>query len=401
MYEATPLIVVEDDESLRKILPRLRAAPVLGVDTESDSFYHYQEKVCLLQLSDAHADYVVDPLRVRDLSPLGELFEDPKVVKVLHGADYDVVSLHRDYGFRFRNLFDTLLAAQILGFPRVGLADLVDKAFGITLDKKFQRHDWASRPLLEEHLDYARGDTHFLLALHELMRRRLVRAGHRPHHREECRLLELRRHRPKPPDDAAFLKVKQSSTLDEPGLRVLRRLWRLRETQAKHLDRPVFKVLSDQVLLQVAHERPEDDAELDRLLGRGSALRRRYGRVFLSAVHEGLRDPTPLPGAAPSRAEPRGVRLRGKLAETVFNELKLWRSRKLAAHPKLPAFLTASNGVLKSVASFRPTTLAELEQVPEVRRWQVRDHGEEWLRLLDQHAPISALRRGASRPAPR
>ena len=146
MFGDTPLIMVESDAALRDAVARLRLAPVLGVDTESDSFHHYQEKVCLVQISDLSTDYVIDPLAVSDMSPLGELFANPDVVKIFHGADYDVVSLKRDFGYRFSNLFDTMIASQFLGLPRIGLADLIHQYFGHVIDKKYQRHDWAERP---------------------------------------------------------------------------------------------------------------------------------------------------------------------------------------------------------------------------------------------------------------
>ena len=128
-----------------------------------------------MQISDLEADYIVDPLKVEDLSPLKTLLEDPDIVIILHGGDYDVVSLKRDFDIHINNIFDTMIAGQFLGLPKIGLADLIGRYFGHALDKKYQRHDWARRPLEPEHLDYARGDTHWLLALREVMSRRWSR----------------------------------------------------------------------------------------------------------------------------------------------------------------------------------------------------------------------------------
>jgi ribonuclease D len=176
MFDDAPLMV-EDDEALVALAERLRSATVIGVDTESDSMYHYKEKVCLVQITDAHGDIIVDPLTIDDMSPLEPIFADPSVVKIFHGADYDIVSLKRDFGYQTNNLFDTLVAAQFLGLQGLGLADLIGRFFGIPIDKKFQRHDWSRRPLHPEHLDYARGDTHWLLALREILLRRLERVA--------------------------------------------------------------------------------------------------------------------------------------------------------------------------------------------------------------------------------
>ena len=144
--------MVEDFETMAKVAEKLCCSPVIGIDTESDSFYHYREKVCLIQFSDAENDYIVDPLVIEDLSPLASVISDPNVVKVLHGADYDVVCLRRDFGFQFKNVFDTLIAAQLIGLPRFGLSDLVETYFGYAMDKSFQRYNWSKRPLLDEHL---------------------------------------------------------------------------------------------------------------------------------------------------------------------------------------------------------------------------------------------------------
>ena len=166
--------MVEDEEALDRMVRTLQDAPVIGIDTESDSSYSYQEKVCLIQLSDGHRDYVIDPLAVPDLSSLAPILEDPGVVKILHGADYDIVCLKRDFEFAIHNLFDTLIAAQLLGLERIGLADLIGRYFGIEIEKKYQRHDWSRRPLKPEHIEYARGDTHWLLALREILTDKLM-----------------------------------------------------------------------------------------------------------------------------------------------------------------------------------------------------------------------------------
>ena len=157
LFGDTELWFVDTPELLAEMVSELQDATVIGVDTESDSFHHYKEKVCLIQFSDHKRDYIVDPLRVPDLESLAPFFSDPDVVKIFHGADYDIVCLNRDFGFTFKNIFDTMIAAQMAGMPRIGLADLIDRYFGITIDKQYQRHDWARRPLQDEHIQYARG----------------------------------------------------------------------------------------------------------------------------------------------------------------------------------------------------------------------------------------------------
>lgn len=390
MYDDTPLVMVEDAKTLARVAERLAEAPVLGVDTESDSFYSYQEKVCLIQISDLHSDYIIDPLLLPDLSPLAPIFADRSIPKILHGADYDVVCLKRDFGFEIRNIFDTLIAAQLLGMQRIGLADLILRFFGVELDKQYQRHDWSARPLLSEHLDYARGDTHYLPALREIMSRRLRQVGRMRHLREECKLLEKRKWQGRPFDPDGYLQIKHANLLDDAGKRILRRLYLYRDAAAREMDRPTFKVMPDQVLLKVAADKPKTSAELDRIFRGKSALKRRHGRELIACVRQGLEDDFPIPrlrkAPKPKRKGPR-PRLTGRHAERALTELKNWRSRRIEDTEGLTPFLVASNSTLKAIAGVRPLDKEELRQIPDVRQWQVDEFGDEILEVLERVDP--------------
>ena len=158
-------------DELEAAVAELERSDVIGIDTEADSFFSYREQVCLVQITGNRGgpDYILDTLELPHLDPLHPILEDRGVVKVFHGADYDIVSMKRDFGGDICNIFDTMLTAQAVGFARFGLADLVHHYFGIKLEKKYQRHNWSRRPLLDEHLEYARLDSHFLPRLRELM----------------------------------------------------------------------------------------------------------------------------------------------------------------------------------------------------------------------------------------
>jgi len=383
MFSETPLEIVSNQSQLPAIAERLCRAKVVGVDTESDSFYSYREKVCLIQFTDELGDIIVDPLGLDDLSPLAPMFEDPNIVKIYHGADYDVICLRRDFGFKTVNLFDTLIAAQLLGYPKVGLADLIDRHFGIRLEKKYQRHDWSRRPLLPEHLEYARGDTHWLPALREIMLRQLKKVGRVAHLEEECKLTELREWREAETDPAAFLRIKRSGDLDDEGKRILRQLYAVRDEQAKKLNRPPFKVLGDQLLLQICRAAPTTPEALDKLFPKKSALKRRYGSAILEAVEKGLDDESDIPKPKKkAKREPKyDVRLRGRSAELAMDSLKVWR-KKLIDATGLPPFCVMNNSTLQIVAKGAPTTMDELYGLPDIRDWQVRDHGEALLELV-------------------
>ena len=375
----TPLVMIKDAEALAKACEEMRGEPVLGIDTESDSMYCYREKVCLIQISDRKQDYIIDPLAVKDLAPFLELLSDPKVIKVFHGADYDIVSLRRDYGCEIPNLFDTMVSSQILGLPKVGLADLVNHFFDVKLDKKFQRHNWAKRPLLPEHLDYARGDSHFLLPLRELLTHKLEATERMHIAEEEFGLLALREWREKPFDPDDFIRIKHSSGLDEVGLRVLRRLYVYRDGQAKDMNRPPYKVIPNQVLLLLARKRPTKVEDLKNVLRSGSTMVRRHGSAMIDAVNEGLADETPLPTRKRELGEkpPHG----GRETERLFQKLKTWRQDFVASN-SLPLAMSASNNQLKAIAGWRPIDLEGLKELPDIRAWQVDSYGELWLKIL-------------------
>ena len=381
--EDSPLVMVEDADALAKMCERLKARSVIGVDTESDSMHHFQEKVCLIQISDVDTDYIVDPLSVKDLSPLGEIINDPKVLKVLHGADYDIVSLKRDYGFTFRNLFDTMIAAQFLGFVKFGLADLVRDTFGVFMDKKFQTHDWASRPLLGEHLEYARGDTHFLIALHELMRAKLDRKGRLKMVEEECRILAEREWRSRAADTESWTRVKGANRLNASGQRVLRALCNLRDMRAKEMDRPPYKVFPDQILLRLAELQPTDFDTVASLVKPRSPLMRRHGEDMLAAVQEGLNDESSLPEPRSNKPRKAGPPTRYGMRETerLMLRLKDWRAA-VKKRTKVPMIMVASNNQLKALAGWRPHTTEELFQVEDLREWQIKLYGPELLELV-------------------
>lgn len=377
MFGEVPLVLVDSDEALVAAVEAMRGLPAIAVDLEADSFHHYREKVCLLQVSIPGTDFVIDTLAISSMAPLGALLEDPDQVKVLHGADYDVVSLKRDYGIAIRGLFDTMIAAQFLALPRLGLADLLASTFAVELDKSYQRHDWARRPLLPVHLDYARGDTHWLLALREVLQYRLERAGWSAAVAEECRLLEQREWQGRSPDPGDFLRVKGANGLDEVGYRVLRALYEYREEQGRMMDRPVFKVIPDRVLAVVARHRPTDLDGLGALVRKSSALMRQHGQGLVAAVAAGIADDRPLPDA-PARKK---GRTSGSANAHVVEKLKTWRSRRMVTD-RLPPAVVAPNALLRELARVLPSRLEDLDAVPELRRWQAERYGPELLEIV-------------------
>lgn len=282
-------IMVTTPEALQRLAAALAREPIVAVDTESNSLYAYQEQVCLIQFSTPEADYLVDPLALKDLASLGPIFASDEIEKVFHAAEYDVMTLKRDFGFEFRRLFDTMLAARILGWKHIGLGSVLEVEFGVTVNKKYQRANWGKRPLPEEMLAYARLDTHYLIPLRDRLLEELRAADRWDLAREDFRRLrEVDGHQPAD-DTASCWRVSGAYDLSPQKAAVLQALCEFRAGVAKTIDRPLFKVINDRSLLAVAERCPHNLRELERIPEMSPKLVQRYGKSLLEAVERGLR----------------------------------------------------------------------------------------------------------------
>ncbi len=275
--------LVADDAGLAALADALADEPVIALDTESNSFHVYRERVCLIQISTRSRDWVVDPLSA-DPRPLGSVLAAAPAL-VLHGADYDVRCLKREYGFVLPRLFDTMVAARRLGRAGLGLAALVEQHFGVRLAKDYQRSDWGRRPLSAEQVRYAALDTHFLLPLHDLLAGELHERRLADEAWQEFARVAAVEPKPKVFDPEGWRRMKGARDLDAAGRAVLRALWIAREDRASALDRPPFKVMPEQTMLEVARRRPRSEEELLHIPGFTLVVLRRMGDAALAALH--------------------------------------------------------------------------------------------------------------------
>ncbi len=280
-----PPVLVADAGALARLAEALHREPVVAVDTESNSFHAYRERVCLIQLSTPEADYVVDPLAT-DVRPLGEVLCDGRET-VLHGADYDVRCLRREYGWRLPRLFDTMAAARRLGRSALGYSALVEAQFGVRLSKAHQRSDWGRRPLAPEQLAYASLDTRFLLPLHALLSTELAERGAAEEARREFDRIAAAEPRERVFDPEGWRRLRGARELDPEARAALRALWIAREDRARASDRPPFKVLAEQTLIELARRRPRSAEELARVPGITPSVLRRLGDAILGAIAAG------------------------------------------------------------------------------------------------------------------
>lgn len=367
--------IVTKAERLSEVAAILCRQSEVAVDLEMDSLHHYQEKVCLMQVSTRSESWLIDPLALKDLSPLAAPLGDPRILIVMHGADYDIRSLHRDFGIEVHNLFDTMLASRFLGITEFGLAALLKARFGIELNKKYQKADWSKRPLSREMSAYAAADTSDLLALYDQLSVELIEKGRLQWLEEECRLLCQARVTEK--EGPLFISCKGAGKLKGRSLAVLEELLQLRDCQARELDRPPFKVISAETLLEVAEKRPRTFGDLSGIKGMTPGQVQRYGERILAAVS--------LAQALPEENLPRFPRLRREEPSDGSKErlkrLKSWRQQQSSLQGLEPGVL-APNWLLEAVAEAHPASAAGLNGIAGMREWQKRLYGEELLHEL-------------------
>jgi ribonuclease D len=278
--------VIDTPDELQHWVPRVKAAPWIAVDTEADSLHAYPEKLCLLQISIESADVLVDPLSGLDIAPLFEALSGHELI--FHAADYDLRLLQAHHHFAPKAVFDTMLAARLVGHTQFGLGHLAEGLLGVKLDKAPQRANWALRPLTERMRRYALNDTHHLKPIADKLRSELKAAGRLAWHQEWCAQLvrECAEEKSVSPDQV--WRIKGSAVLAPHALAVLRELWLWREAEARAANRPPYFVLAHETLLKMSVAAINHES-IDTLLPRGLSQRRRQG--VLEAIHRGLHLP--------------------------------------------------------------------------------------------------------------
>lgn len=373
--------LVETQADLERLFERLAREPLLAVDTEAASFHRHRDRVYLLQVSSREETAVVDPLAVKNLSPLGQVLADPEIEIVFHDADYDLRLLHQEYGFSAINLFDTRIAAQLLNEPGVGLAALLEKYARVRLDKRYQRADWSARPLSPGMLEYAAADTRHLLQLRDLLRARLAERGRLAWAEEEFALLSGIRWSASETEEPAYLRIKNAKALDRRGLAILRELFQWREDIAQRTDRAAFRILNNEALLSVAKAPPANLEALKQIRGIGEEQAERRGGEILAAIRRGL--------AVPENELPRLVRSPRRPQDSAYQvrleRLKAVRNRLAIRYDLAPGVL-CSNSTLEAIARVNPMTLEQMGEIRELRRWQLKEIGNELLAALQQPA---------------
>jgi len=365
-------IVVESEESFNRMMTDLTKQPAIAVDTESNSLHAYQERVCLIQISTREQDYLVDTLAIRSLEPLGEIFSNSAIQKVFHAGDYDLTCLKRDYAFTFANYFDTSIAAAAVGEENLGLSTLLAKYFGFSVDKKYQRADWGRRPLDAEMLRYAQSDSHFLLPLRDRLLPCLKSTGRLSLVLEDCAALAQQTPPMKNHSEDVW-RVKGINGMKPRALSLLQQLNHLREELAREQDVPLFKVMSDAALVEIATTQPKHIQELDLLPSLSKSQVRRYGKQIMQTVADWRNSSDKL-------TRPRAQ----YLDESIQRRRELlgdWR-KQVAQKERLSSSVILPKDLLESIAAQPIKNKAELEQAMQASPSRFAVYGEELLEIL-------------------
>lgn len=281
-----PVEIISQSGRLDAAIQEMANSRVIALDTESNSLHRYPEQLCLIQIATPHKVYIIDTLLMREIPSLKGVLSGATITKVIHGADYDIRSLDRHYGFHVRNIFDTAIAARFTGITKFGLAAIIEDLLSITINKskRLQKADWGRRPLSDEALKYAATDVRYLIALREILIQRLQVLGRMTWVTEECARLEDLRY--EDPDlETAYLSVKGASKLDGSSLAMLRTLFLFREKEALRQHRPPYFIMPHATLIQLA---TNPTAELSKIPGLGRTGLKRFGQGLQKAIKNGL-----------------------------------------------------------------------------------------------------------------
>jgi ribonuclease D len=366
--------MIDHPALLADLVNELTKAPHIAIDTEANSLFAYRERVCLLQISLPGADFLIDPLALPDLSPLSAFFSDPAREKVFHAAEYDLLCLHRDYGFGLRGLYDTYAAARALGVRTCGLGSLLEMEFGVQLDKRFQRADWSKRPLSEAQLAYASMDTHYLLALRDRLAERVQAAGLEEELNEEFRRLEkIPEEEADTPRYPGFWRIPGVFDMPPRKRAVLHAIYLWRENEAERVDRPPFYILSEKDMIGVAEQLPSNDEELGACdLPASVAMRR--GNTLLRIVADHQNDPPP--------RQPPSHRMDDETADR-WKALQNWRKGKALARG-VESDVILTKDTMQRIAQKAPRSAEALAAIPGFGPWKQARYSAEILAVLNK-----------------
>lgn len=377
--------IITDASGLERVIDDLLQAPRIALDIESDGFYNYRDRVCIVTLSSEERDYVVDTLALNGEAILMQaLLDRPDVPVLMHSGQNDVLALKRDYEMNFALVHDTAVAAMLLGLQQTGLAALSEAYLGMKLEKELQRHDWSRRPIERDHVQYLINDTRHLFKLHDLIEDELRKHELLDEYRLECDAVAQSEPRKREFDPERFRRIKGHGDLSDQQRGVLQAVYAWRNEVAERLDRAPFRIMGDSTLLDIARKLPRDTAGLEGIRGVGEWILRDHAREIIQAVEKGASSPT---GLRPPRRKPTAqVQRLDPHQRDRLGRLKRWREKEAERRGVgLQAILPTA--VLKDLVVDPPSGVSELGEVPRIGRSRAQRYGDEIMKILSNGQP--------------
>ncbi len=371
MSELQPPVWVNTKQLLLQMVDDLSTQSRVAVDTESNSLHAFREQVCLMQFSSIKADYLVDPLVLRDLSILAPIFSNPNIEKIFHAAEYDLICLRRDFHFDFANLFDTMQAARVLGYPAVGLDRLLGEKFGIRTDKRHQKANWAARPLTKEQIHYARLDTHYLFDLRDVLEKELIQTDRLQFAKEDffraCAMEEAKQKI----SSESWMRFAARKDLSLRELTIVAQLCKWRDHEAEKLNRPPYKVIMDDVFVILSKNPPELKVDLS-AAGLSEKQIRLWGDSVLAAIKHGVEAPL---------VQRKQIDVKNDAFLRRFEKLKAWR-KKIGIEMGVESDVILPKPYLAILSENPPDDIEELSVLMKDTPSRVEKYGAQILKVI-------------------
>lgn len=369
---------IDNERDLIKLVELLRKESQVGFDTESNSLYAYRGRVCLIQLSTQSEDFILDPLAISNMQALGEIFLNPTIEKIFHAAEYDLLCLKRDFDFDVLNVFDTMAAARVCGYQRVGLGALLELFLNIEVNKKHQTDDWGKRPLPKANLHYAQMDTHYLIKLRDMLYEELAENSNLDEAYEFFEDVIRIEVKPLSFDPDGFWQIGHPNSLTRRQMAVLREVYILREELAQQQDYPTHRLIGNKALITIAQELPSQRNQLFSIHSLPDWVVRHYGDEIIQAIERGRSNRLPNRPPAERPISP-------ELVER-YTALHNWRKGQ-AQLRGVEADVIISKHTLWEVARQLPQTLDELAQVIGIGPWRLKTYGQALIGIVAEFSP--------------
>lgn len=373
MSELPPYEWIADAAAFEACIRVLCKEPRIALDIESNSLYAYREQVCLIQASVPGHDYIIDPLPDFSMDALGALLKDAEKEKVFHASEYDLILLRRHLGWEACHIFDTMWAARVLGYTRMGLAGFLREFYGVDQRKRFQKANWKKRPLSEDQLAYAQLDTHYLLRLRDDFEAKLRESERWDEAREifaeACNVNVPEREF----DPESFWSLPGVRDLNPRQLAVLREVYAVRDEEARRRDVPPFKVLASETLVVIAARNPTTLEALSELPGLTDRVLDRVGHQILDAMARGRKQQPPTP--------PKHVRRHPQVVADRYERLQQWRKNRARARG-VESDVVLSRDSMWAIAVHNPSTIEDLAGVAALGPQRLALYGQAILEEL-------------------